>query len=333
MSITPLDPATAGPAELDDCFSVKLAASAADLPNDPRPTRESTIGQLTAPSPPDQRRCRWAARDGDRIVGTALVVLLGRENSDAAFIDVTVHPDHRRRGLGTALLREMVAAAAGRQTLLMEGLPEGGAGEAWADAHGFAVGLRTVRLSLHLPGADRSRWVTGAAAGYRLARWQGVIPEEFLASYATARNAMHDAPQADMKYTMPQWTPERLREAEASARAQHCQTLIVAAIDETTAEVAGLTELEIYQRRPDIAFQQDTSVLSAHRGRRLGLSMKSENLRMLAAQFGDVELVRTGTATGNEHMLRVNRQLGFEVDTTTQIRQVPLAELAARLAG
>ena len=120
MSITPLDPATAGPAELDDCFSVKLAASAADLPNDPRPTRESTIGQLTAPSPPDQRRCRWAARDGDRIVGTALVVLLGRENSDAAFIDVTVHPDHRRRGLGTALLREMVAAAAGRQTLLME---------------------------------------------------------------------------------------------------------------------------------------------------------------------------------------------------------------------
>jgi hypothetical protein len=36
-------------------------------------------------------------------------------------------------------------------------------------------------------------------------------------------------------------------------------------------------------------------------------------------------------AADNEHMLRVNRQLGFAVDLATQIRQAPLADLAARL--
>ena len=246
---------------------------------------------------------------------------------------VTVHPGYRRRGLGTALLRELAAAAEGRAIVEMEGLPEGGAGQARADAHGFAVVQRTVRQALDLrprTGLD-GRPQRQPATGYRLARWLGSVPDELLASYAAARNAINDAPKGDMAFRMHEYAPGRVRDEEARARTRRCQLRVVAAIRDQSQEVAGLTYLEGYQSRPELAVQQDTAVLPAHRGHGLGLWMKAQNLRWLVADHPGVQRVRTSVAADNEHMLRVNRQLGFAVDLATQIRQAPLADLAARL--
>lgn len=331
MSIAPFEPATATAAELDDYFQVELASSAADRPSGPRPTAESVIASLTQPVSPHRRERHWTARDGNRIVGTAFLHLPDDQNTDLASTEVTVHPEYRRRGLGTALLRELAAAAEGREIVMIEGLAEGGAGQAWADARGFAVVQRTLRQTLDLRAVDRFRWQATAAAGYRLARWLGSVPDELLASYAAARNAIQDAPLGDMAFTMPEYTPVRVREEEARARAKHCQLRVVAVIREQTEEVAGLTYLEVYQSRPELAVQQDTAVLPAHRGHRLGLWMKAQNLRWLVAEHPGIQRVRTSAAADNEHMLRVNRQLGFVVDLATQIRQAPLADLAARL--
>ena len=134
-----------------------------------------------------------------------------------------------------------------------------------------------------------------------------------------------------MALTMPEYTPVRVREEEARARARHCQLRVVAVIGDQGQEVAGLTYLEVYQSRPELAVQQDTAVLPAHRGHRLGLWMKAQNLRWLVAEHPGIQRVRTSAAADNEHMLRVNRQLGFVVDLATQTRQAPLAGLAARL--
>ncbi len=102
-------------------------------------------------------------------------------------------------------------------------------------------------------------------------------------------------------------------------------------IRDQSEQVAGLTYLEVYQSRPELAVQQDTAVLPAHRGHGLGLWMKAQNLRWLVAEHPGIRRVRTSAAADNEHMLRVNRQLGFVADLATQIRQAPLAEVAARL--
>jgi GNAT superfamily N-acetyltransferase len=90
-------------------------------------------------------------------------------------------------------------------------------------------------------------------------------------------------------------------------------------------------------RRPDcgdgwpIADQEDTAVLAAHRGHGLGIWMKAANLQRLAAARPEIRRVHTSSAADNQHMLRVNHQLGFTETTSCENREVTLADLARRL--
>lgn len=335
MRITRFQPANASRPELEQCYQVELAASRLDRPAEPAPTLEAAIARLTRTPSPDRQLSYVLARRGQngQIIGVGYLMLLGHRPTDLAAINITVHPENRRNGAGTALLRELAAEAlgGGRQSLLVEGLPDGSAGQAWAAARGFAVVQRTAQLSLDLTAANRARWQVPAAPGYRLAPWTGSAPESMLASYAAARNAIHEAPRGDMSFSEPEWTPQRVRDEEAAARARQCELRVVAAVHEQKAEVAGLTYLEIYQQRPELALQQDTAVLKAHRGHGLGVWMKAANLLRLTADHPQVRQVLTSNAADNEHMLAVNSRIGFTVDMATEIRQAPLADLAARL--
>ena len=44
------------------------------------------------------------AEDGGEVVGSAMLVLFRHDNTHLGEVDVWVHPDHRRRGVGSALL-------------------------------------------------------------------------------------------------------------------------------------------------------------------------------------------------------------------------------------
>jgi mycothiol synthase len=196
---------------------------------------------------------------------------------------------------------------------------------------GFAVVQQTVELRLDLRPADPARWLVQAAAGYELAEWTGSAPDELLLSYAAARNAIREAPHDGLSFTEPEWTAQRVRDEETTAAARGCELRVVAAIHQPTAQVAGLTYLEVYQHRPELAVQQDTAVLPAHRGHGLGVWMKAANLRRLTAAHPEVTGVITSNAADNEHMLRVNQQVGFRPRARTEIREARLSELAARL--
>jgi mycothiol synthase len=330
--ITPFNPAAASNAELAEYAQLEVAASAVDDPDEPV-TADSALARLTRQPSPYQRRLRWVARDVEtaELVGVAYLVLFGTADSDLAAISITVHPGRRRRGTGTALLGHLATAAGSRQCLFMENLQAGTAGQAFADHHGFAVVQRTVQLSLDLAAADKACWQIPAVPGYRLACWTGSAPDDLLASYAAARNAIREAPRGAMSFTEPQWSPQRVRDEEAMVRARNGELRAVAVVHEKTSEVAGLTYLAVYQHRADLADQEDTAVLAAHRGHGLGVWMKAANLQRLAGSRPDVRRVRTSNAADNEHMLRVNRQLGFVEAASTENREVKLADLARRL--
>jgi mycothiol synthase len=334
LQITRFEPASATAAELSEYVRVEIAGTSADEPNEQRLTADWALGRLTRPPSEYQRRLHWVARVPGTAepVGVAMLALFGGTDSDLAAINITVDPGHRRRGIGTALLRELAMAAGSRNTLLMENIRPGTPAHAFADYHEFAVVQRTVQLSLDLARADRARWQVGAAPGYRLARWTGTAPEDLLSSYATARNAIRQAPHGDMSFTEPEWTPERVRDEEAMIRGRDGELRVVAAVHEQTGQVAGLTYLVVYQHRPELADQEDTAVLAAHRGHGLGAWMKAANLRWLAADCPVVKRVRTSNAADNEHMLRVNHQVGFRVDVISANREARTAGLVARLS-
>ena len=64
---------------------------------------------------------------------------------------------------------------------------------------------------------------------------------------------------------------------------------------------------------PSIANQEDTSVVRAHRGSRLGLLMKCDMVRWLRAERPDVGATQTWNAVDNTHMIAVNDALGCRV--------------------
>jgi GNAT superfamily N-acetyltransferase len=61
----------------------------------------------------------------------------------------------------------------------------------------------------------------------------------------------------------------------------------------------------------DFALQADTCVVPAHRGRRLGMWLKTTMLQWLLAEEPRLLGITAWNASANEHMLRINVELGF----------------------
>ncbi|MBC3840777.1 hypothetical protein GXW82_12245 [Streptacidiphilus sp. 4-A2] len=211
------------------------------------------------------------------------------------------------------------------------GLRIGGDGERWAASLGFARSHGWVRQQLVVADADPALWDVPLPAGYRLEQWSDVTPESLVASYARAKGAIHDAPSGDSSFRFPEWTVERVRQAEAECRERGVEQRVVAAVHEADGEVAGLTELEVHPANPGEAEQQQTAVLAEHRGHGLGLCLKSAMMLRLLSDRPAIVQVGTTTAADNVHMQRVNGQLGYvTVRAMTEV-EAEVAALRRRL--
>ena len=79
----------------------------------------------------------------------------------------------------------------------------------------------------------------------------------------------------------------------------------------TDGEPAGYTQIFAPLADPENAMQDDTLVLSPHRGHNLGTLLKVANLRQLALHHTDGRRLHTWTAETNTVMRCVNARLGF----------------------
>jgi len=82
-------------------------------------------------------------------------------------------------------------------------------------------------------------------------------------------------------------------------------------VHDATGEVAGYTELAFDPCNDAHAWQWDTIVDPAHRGHRIGLVLKIENLRFVLTQEPALRTVSTFNAGSNDHMIAINEALGF----------------------
>ena len=63
---------------------------------------------------------------------------------------------------------------------------------------------------------------------------------------------------------------------------------------------------------PAGVIQEDTLVTAEHRGRKLGLLTKVENLQAAQERWPSARSVLTWNAVENQHMLAINTSLGFK---------------------
>ena len=340
MDLERFDPAAdAGAARA--CHDIYLAAARADEQRRPPMSARVFRSWLTFGWTEDPAELWLAHRGASRDCGFYQLSLPARENRNLAELTPVVHPAHRRGGLGTALVAHAAARAReARRTTLTAHTDEASAGEAFARALGASYRMTGVFPVLRLDSvpaehlaALRAR-AESASSGYSLLTWEGATPEEQLDAAAALYQAEEDAPRPAGEETQ-RWDRGRVRADDRRIADQGLRFYTVAARPESGGELVAITQLGVDPGRPDWAIQELTAVARPHRGHRLGLRVKVAMLGLLAEREPQVSSILTHNAGGNEHMIAINEQLGFEVlerqtSWTLGIARAPtLADLAA----
>ena len=240
-------------------------------------------------------------------------------------VELGVDPDHRRRGVGSALAAAVrdVATEHGRNIVQAElFVPVVTDWEYWPGAR-FAgrYGLRSVstehRYRLSLTGLELPR-VDGAE---ELVFFVGPCPPQYEAEWARMRTQMNeDVPTGDLTLTARTIDVERIRESDRTMTEQGWTKVRSMALGADGVGL-GYTELFVSAHDPDVVVQDDTLVDRAHRGHGLGLRLKVANLHQLQSHdrgrlLGRRHTVQTFVGQDNLAMQRTNERLGFRrVDT------------------
>jgi GNAT superfamily N-acetyltransferase len=275
---------------------------------------------------------RWellaATEHGGPVLGMGLMEFPLLENSHSAEILLAVHPDRRRRGVGTAVVETMDerAAANGRRTLntivdVPVALGAQHASTFFAPTVGFTTTLGGNRRHLRLPldegRADDLREVIANAdnaSDYQTMVFETPWPPELLDDECMLLRVMStDEPAGDGERQAEHWDEERLRENDELLAARGVRKLAAVAQHVPSGQVVAMTELLIADDTPGQSWQMITVVHPDHRGHRLGLAIKLANVDFLAERAPKVRLVETGNASVNSPMIAVNDMLGFEI--------------------
>jgi RimJ/RimL family protein N-acetyltransferase len=93
-------------------------------------------------------------------------------------------------------------------------------------------------------------------------------------------------------------------------------------VDDKSGRLVALTALGFERSSPWHAWQWITIVDPEHRGHRLGMVVKLENLRHAREHEPDLRVIDTGNAAVNDHMISINEAIGFRaVDAETHWQQ------------
>ncbi len=303
MHIRELNPRIASDDDLLTIHRIEEACS----PEQPFRSEELSLAFYRVWS--DGTRRWWLAGD----VGAAVLMTAPPSFN---YVQVLVRPEARRRGIGTALLAEVVASARA------QGIPSffahhfDDAGAVFARRAGAVDDQRDVRSEVRLREAELPEPLL--PDGWRLLTWIGGAPEELVESYARARAAIDDAPTpGDMAMTPIDVAWVRRMEETAVARGRVSRVTV--AVD-ANGVVGSFTDLRLSPPPSPISTTDDTATIAEVRGLGLAYAVKVESLRRLRDERPDVEVVRTVNAEHNVAMRAVNTKAGFVptvIETTT----------------
>jgi mycothiol synthase len=226
-----------------------------------------------------------------------------------AFVAARVLADHRRRGIGTALLRALSAHAhaPGRDGINAFVYAD----EPHSVAFAEHFGLVEVDFQLEQVRAIRDEPAPEPPAGLELVAVAGRRDELLAAAWPVAHEAYADLPlPGEVTYQLDEWLREEATRPEGS---------FVAFQDR---EVVGWAGLNVHANGAATAEHGLTAVRRDRRGRGIGRALKSAQIHW-AAQNGVVELI-SWTQKGNEAMQALNRTLGYVDNSKVITYQGPL---------
>ena len=297
-------------------------AASVERPFDAWPSWEAVRTKVATPRT-DGHAVRWAALADGRVVGACSLWFFDLDNPHRAEVETWVHPDARRRGVGSTLLAaaESSARGQGRTTVVATAFAPVGAespGSLFAAARGYRVASHEETKLVDLRRAPTG-WaalddqVAAALGGYRVVVAEEAVPEEHLDDFCVLLSAfLGEVPTGDLDLTEVRWTRERVRDTEKRFRHERLVNVYGLAVA-PDGHLCGFSDLRVRRDDPRHASVGGTLVMPGHRGHRLGLAMKLATHRRVIASFPDCEQAETGNAGVNAAMNAVNEQLGYRV--------------------
>ena len=286
-------------------------ACAAELLNVVWPHRvgsERGLRHAAHVAPAIAHRRYWAAEVGGKLVGWATAAIEHQSAERPGFLEVSVAPDARNTGVGTALLDccEAHLTELGVATVLATTTPEQ-ASRRRATARGFRH-TNTTRIS----GVD-PRTVepaTASSPGVDLRPLASLDPHQV---YELDAEAMRDVPGevANDDVSYEQWFEDYWRHPDTDLEAS-----VAAIVDDRAVSFSHLRVGSGGRAVTDM-----TGTLRAYRGRGLALLVKRATL-VNAAERG-VRLVSTENDETNRPMLSVNEKLGYRPIGSTLVWSRP----------
>jgi GNAT superfamily N-acetyltransferase len=257
----------------------------------------------------------------DSPVGTLTVDLPKRDNLQLFWLRLVVHPDHRRRGHGSAMMAEVLRMAedAGRSILWVEAVEEDAGARKFCERFGFGYASHDARRLQVLDEVDQDGlqrlWAEAqvGAAAYQLERLLPPVPEQTLQEMIEVTAAINDAPMGELTYEDEVFDLQRMRDMEAAREGRGDRSYRVIARHRETGEIGGHTNVVITPHRRELGFQADTAVARPHRGHRLGLLVKIDMMRWLAEAEPQLRVIETWNNADNGFMVRVNEALGYRL--------------------
>lgn len=310
-----------------EAYQVDKAAFEHQTPDIPYSPEDFVLDSWRNPGP-GHRNIRAVARLDGQAVGYVALSLPLLDNLEAANLDLNVRPEFRRRGVGRALLDFAIdqARAEGRRHLTSETVQTRPDGEAFAAAMGAKAALPETRSRLDLTTVDpaeHERMLAEAwnhAAGYRVVSWLGMPADEHLDDIAYLDGRLiEDAPMGDLTIEPEKVDAERIRKSEQNRLDRGVDRFHSGVVHEATGRMVAWTTLSGPPAIRTHIWQHITIVDPEHRGHRLGTVVKLENLRHTLPYKPELTAIDTFNATANDHMLSINRAMGFRaVDTWMQ---------------
>lgn len=284
----------------------------------------------------NERRLLWAVVVDGRTVGRVGVDLPLEGDSKVAFWLIELLREVWGRGIGSAAydLVERTAREWGRTVLQswaehpdapgprlkaptgFGDIPEDHAARFYL-RHGYTLEQIERNSAFDLRGpfarvAELLAEAEAASADYRIVQWFAPTPSEFVDGYAWMKSRMvTDAPAAGLEFDEETWDAARIARHDATYTDAGRSLQVTAAQHIATGELCAFNELVIGKDRTEASHQEDTLVLKAHRGHKLGTLVKCAGLMSWREFAPESPRVITYNAEENRPMLDINEAIGF----------------------
>lgn len=285
---------------------------------------------------PDETRYIWAVIADGAFVGRVGVDIPHEDGSRAAYWLIELLASHHGRGIGTAAyaLVERTARAHERTVLQSWAQHAQTGGERLEAPTGFGsiprdraarfylsngYSLEQIErrseLDVRASAATVDRLLVeaeSAAAGYRVLQWLAPTPPDHVDGYAWMKSRMStDAPAAGLEFDEETWDAARIARHDRRWIDGGMTALVTTAQHIESGRLVAFNELVVGGDRSGPTHQEDTLVLTEHRGHKLGQLVKCAGLTRWREIAPASEKVITYNAEENRPMLDINEAIGF----------------------